>query len=168
MANSRSKTDPCDGAKRNYQNALDAEKKAKQKFEQAWRELGTLKDLVSAQDYLEVRRNLSVGDWPDILGPIDSPMQGYPSVTFVRKAKLVYKARRALEDARAAATDAGEALKDCKGTDDYLEWLRSKDKPEPTSACGAPCTSWSRRGQYCHHMLTEKRVCPNHGPRAIA
>ena len=157
--------DPCATRKTDYENALQREAQLKAKFEAAWRSFLAAKDLVSAADYADVKSDLVVGDWPEsVLGPVDGPLQGYPSMEFFKYAKAVYLSRLKHKEAQEATTERREELDACKESDAYLNWLRSKAQTAP---CGAPCTSPARKGQLCHHMLGIKRCCPNHGPRPV-
>lgn len=164
--NTQDTSDPCSTKQSEYDTALRLERELSKKLVAVRSTLNTMKGTVSAPDFTEVSRALNQGDWPEqILGPLDQTSEvfhQYASASFIKCARAVYLCRQAHEAARAAATQAHEALIMCKRTPEYLKWRRFKAQ---TSACGAPCTSPGRKGQPCHHMLTAKRDCPNHGER---
>ena len=163
MAKNNAATDPNPCAKKETDDK-DASKDVLEKTRQrdlAWKNLNTLKDTIDPAEWTAIRRQLNFGDWPeDVLGPFNNPVHNY--TTLVNAAKAVYNAIQALKEAQDAANAARDALRDCKLTPEYRKWVNDQAN---RSACGAPCTSWGRKGQFCQHILTEKRCCPNHGQR---
>jgi len=136
-----------------YDNALAHHRRCLQRYQDA---LGNLNNFSkSFPDFEAIRDALSHGRWPeqqlgvplDQVGPVEQ-WQGFSS--FVQAGKKVYDAYRALRAAGARTTKARKALRK----------LMKK-----TSACNAPCKSSKLEGHPCHHMLTAKRICPNHGQR---
>jgi hypothetical protein len=154
-------TDPCAAQKANRKAALAHERRCERNLDAAWKSFRALQSTVTAAVWARVRRALEAGEWPeDDLGPLDSLIAGYPSVTFVKYARRVYFGLRDLLQARAAAEEAFEALRACEESEAYQEWRASCKR-----LCGAPCTSRRREGQPCRHPLGPKNRCPNHGPR---
>lgn len=165
MSNRRSARsgNPCAAHEKDYERALKHEKDSKSRWVEANKEFNALKDTLSYTDFMDIRRKLSIGEWPTrLLGPRNSPMQGYPSVTTFRRAKKVYETWHKHHAARKAATHTKGALDKCKKTPAYRDWLRSKLQ---YGRCGAPCTSRGREGRPCRHKLGARRLCPNHGAR---
>jgi hypothetical protein len=157
---------PCLLEQNHYDDAVKTEQELLKKSRAARSKLETLKGTIDATDFREITRSLNIGTWPDqLLGPIDQTSPLYhlrTSASFVKAAKEAHLARQRYHDALEATAQARALLNQCKTKPEYRQWLRQKPQ---TSACGAPCTSRGREGQPCHHMLTAKRDCPNHGHR---
>jgi hypothetical protein len=176
---------PCVLEQSQYDQAFRVEQELLKKQRAARSKLETMRDTATFPDgddltprerkardlarFRELTTALNQGDWPaELLGPLDEssePYHQYGAAEFVKCAAEVHRYWRQYHEALDATAEAKRLLLICKGTEAYKKWLRLKDR---TSACNAECTSHDLVGQLCHHMLTAKRICPNHGQRPPA
>lgn len=162
----RNTQNPCATEERTTTDSLERERRADEALVAAWQQLNSepVRQMVSARDFSAIRNRLTIGQWPeDILGNLSSPEK----TTFERYAKAVYNARKALDEAREAASQDKAAFIECKRTPEYRAWVNSQAQGNGGSGsgkrCGAPRVGHGNEGSPCMVLLGKDGTCQYHG-----
>jgi hypothetical protein len=123
-------TDPCANAKQAYKDARATEDQCDQAFKKASSELIQYQELMHIDPELcsTIWGKLSLGKWPEKAFGMSE--DGYPATEHAQLCSAVLKKKRGHKAAQESATKAKAALDKCKGTKEYINWLRSQGQPE--------------------------------------